>query len=183
MTIISKKIILLFTFLFFNLIIFSQNKKIADSLELLLKSKTTYTEQVEILDKLSTFYFNINSDKALFYTNKQLELSQKNNYSYGIALSYSNLGRINFIKCDYKNSHSYCNKALQIFTQLNKTNKIAKVYNQLGDVYVNLNQNDSALIFYNQSKDLSLKINDNEQLGEAYSSIGQVYNYLSDYDK
>lgn len=72
------------------------------------------TTRVNILNKLSEEFTYVNSDLAIRYANKALELSEQINFRKGLSKSYSNLGITYFRISDYSKALSYFRKVLKI---------------------------------------------------------------------
>ncbi len=94
-----RKIILIFTLLFIHFSVVCQNDKQSETQRILdsLASVTTQsnihdTIKVEAYLDLTRYYYQKNPDTAIFFINKMIDLSKKQNYSVGLSDGYGWLG-------------------------------------------------------------------------------------------
>ena len=172
----------LFLIIAFNSICYSQTTVI-DSLKRVLRVAKTDTTKVTIYNNLANNFKEINPDSTTFYATKAMVLSQKANYSFGLATSYINNGNANIVLGNYKKATAYFNSAKESFQKLSESNKNKKsiknglarsfaslgvIYSQEGNYYVALENYQNALKLYQE-------IGDKNSISKAYNNIGVVY--------
>jgi signal transduction histidine kinase len=121
------------------------------------------------------YLFKGDSEKALIYYNKGLEIAEKNNLFKQMGLINKNIGVVFMNQEKYKEALLYSNKALEMFLKINNKKEIAGAYINIGNVYFNQYDADNALLFYKKAEEICLEINDNFNLGLIYNNIGSVY--------
>ena len=75
-----------------------QDQPKIDSLFQVLRTSKQDSNKVLLLYNLSREFFNSDIDRAEKYSNRALFLSERLGYKKGIAMSYNNLGIINYYK-------------------------------------------------------------------------------------
>jgi hypothetical protein len=78
--------IVLFYLLFCVLQPVDAQKRYSDSLKNALAAEKEISNQVNTMGLLSSYYESLFPDSALYYSNKMIDLSARNNYKYGEAL-------------------------------------------------------------------------------------------------
>jgi signal transduction histidine kinase len=121
------------------------------------------------------YLFKGDSEKALIYYNKGLEIAEKNNLYKQVGLINKNIGIVFMNQEKYKEALSYSNIALNMFLKIDNKKEIAGAYINIGNVYFNQYDADNALQFYKKAEKICLEINDNFNLGLIYNNIGSVY--------
>ena len=86
---------------------------------------------IEITDNLKETDY----DKALYYGNKALDLSEKLNYKRGISQALYYIAWTYHNKADYKSTMSTLLKKMKIDKELGSKNQIASNYNFIGNIY------------------------------------------------
>jgi ATP/maltotriose-dependent transcriptional regulator MalT len=163
-----------FTFLI-TAVLFGQQQKVDSLKQLILQSKQPDSTRVSNLLNLSYAINNVNSDSALVYVEKAIELSRQLNWSKGIALSNRQKGLVFYHKSDYFNALACWQKALD--SDLSKNNKLfeASVYSNIGNLYADLAEYDKALESYEKFLDISkLEKSPKDELIATFS-VATVY--------
>ncbi|MCB0398548.1 MAG: histidine kinase [Winogradskyella sp.] len=163
-----------FTFLI-TAVLFGQQQKVDSLKQLILQSKQPDSTRVSNLLNLSYAINNVNSDSALVYVEKAMELSRQLNWSKGIALSNRQKGLVFYHKSDYFNALACWQKALD--SDLSKNNKLfeASVYSNIGNLYADLAEYDKALESYEKFLDISkLEKSPKDELIATFS-VATVY--------
>lgn len=84
------------------------------------------------------------ADSAIFYSEKSLKISERNNLIDQQAISYNELGYL-YSQSDYKLSLSYYQRALKIWNKLDYYRYVASVKNNLAFLYINMSEIKKAL--------------------------------------
>lgn len=110
---------------------FSQNiEKQADSLkQILLNKNLNVVEQIEILNKLTFCYSEVDFEKAKQFNVKIFSISKKNNYQKGFGYYFQNLANENSIKGNFVAAEKYAFRSQKYFLIAKDTNNhISSVY-------------------------------------------------------
>jgi two-component sensor histidine kinase len=111
---------------------YSQNleKKEIDSLQNILnKNKINFVQKIEILNKLTFYYSEVDFEKAAQFNAKIFSISKKNNYQKGFGYYFQNLANENMITTNYVAAEKYAFKSQKYFLIAKDTNNhISSVY-------------------------------------------------------
>ena len=158
--------------------IYSQNKENVDSLQNLLSQTKDKKEITDLYIRMASEMLAGNTDSAIYYAEKSLELSESINYEEGIANSYLSLGGGAIANGNFQLSVSYLMKSLEIFEEKKDSLGISKAYLKLGSTYYYLNDKDKAQK-YNLLSLSFLNNENNVELRSTYNNIGLVYSSLN----
>lgn len=175
------KITLLSFALMFGLMSFAQDQPKIDSLFQVLRTSRQDTSKVLLLYNLSREFFNSDIERAEKYSNRALFLSQKLGYKKGIAMSYNNLGIINYYKAIYNVALSYHDRSLELMSEIGDRNGMAGSHNNKGMVYTQQGDYSKAIQEYLSSLRLYEELEDNQGVGKSYNNIGTVYYLQGNY--
>ena len=145
---------------------FSQDNQ-SDSLLALLKGVKTDTSKVNLLNQVSTAYFNTSPDSALQYATQAKQLAEANAYGQGLAYALKNIGIYYFVKADYIQTLTYWEQSLKEFESINDKKGIANILSNLGAVYSNEGDDAKALDYYLKSLKYAEEINDAKACNSA----------------
>lgn len=110
----------------------SQNleKKEIDSLQNILnKNKINFVQKIEILNKLTFYYSEVDFEKAAQFNAKIFSISKKNNSQKGFGYYFKNLANENSIKGNFVKAEKYAFKSQKYFLIAKDTNNhILSVY-------------------------------------------------------
>ena len=158
----------------FNLAL-SQDQPKIDSLFQVLRTSKQDTNKVLLLYELSREFFNSDIVGSEKYANRALFLSQKLEYKRGIALSYTNLGIINYYKAIYNVALSYHDRSLELMEEIGDRKGMAGSHNNKGAVYTQQGDYKLAIEEYINSLHIMEEIGDKEGMGKSFNNIGLVY--------
>lgn len=173
---------------------FSQNEKQIDSLKKELVRWETRknrpatsvpqladTVKVKILDDLITIYYKTDPEKAFELAIKELALSEKLNYNWGISNSCNALGVLYGQKSNYTEALKYHQRSLKIKKQ--EGNKIGQEdsYYNIGVLYAKQANYTDALSTMMKGLDIGKSIKDSFGIFGGYNNIGAVYMAQNNY--
>lgn len=159
----------------------SQDQPKIDSLFQILRTSDQDTNKVLLLYELSREFFNSDIDRAEKYSNRALFLSQKLEYKRGIALSYNNLGIINYYKAIYNVALSYHDRSLELMSEIGDRKGMASSHNNKGAVFTQKGDYSKAIEEYLSSIQILEELDDEEGVGKSYNNIGTVYYLQGNY--
>ncbi|MBL4560626.1 MAG: tetratricopeptide repeat-containing sensor histidine kinase [Labilibaculum sp.] len=142
-------------------------------------STTKDSIKIEHYLDLSRKYYPVKNDSAIYFANKALQLSQKNNFQKLIIDAQIKLFYGFLANSEMPNAWESINNAKSIAYSLNDTLSICAIHTNLGYHYSITSKYDSAIYHYNKSlkigeasKDNRYKINNLIGLGEVYYERG-----------
>jgi two-component system, sensor histidine kinase PdtaS len=177
------KLLSLIITLFLGQIAFGQDQPKIDSLFQVLRTSKQDTNKVLLLYNLSKEFFNSDIDRAEKYSNRALFLSERLGYKKGIAMSYNNLGIINYYKAVYNVALTYHDRSLEIMSEIGNRKGMAGSFNNKGAVYTQQGEYALAIEQYLNSIRILEEVDDKEGLGKSYNNIGLVYYLQGNYDQ
>ena len=132
---IFSKTIMAMSFVLCALALSAQDQPKIDSLFQELRTSKQDTNKVILLYDLSREFFNSDISRAEKYSNRALFLSEKLGFKRRIALSYNNLGIINYYKAIYSVALSYHDRSLELMSEIGDRKGMAGSHNNKGAVY------------------------------------------------
>ncbi len=167
---------------------FSQDQYLIDSLETQLKNHNTKkteskikspslydTTAANILNDLSSAYWNSNPDTAQYYANHCLTLSEQIGFKKGIGNAFNSLGTVNTNKGDYLLALEFHKKALKIREEAGDKKGIANSYNNIGVSYRFQDKYPEALKNSLSALKIFEEIGDKNGIAKSYSNIGVIH--------
>ncbi len=172
-----KTIITLIYFILLTNLSFAQNaeKHTVDSLKIELKYAKEDTIKVEILNRLSSKTYYIDSSESLKYAQSASQLANTLSWDKGIADSYANIGLSYWVSSHYSKALEYTYKSLKIHESLNDKVGMASSFNTLGVISVDDKKYSKGLTYYNAALKLSLQSNGKKMTSLYLNNIGDVY--------
>lgn len=159
----------------------AQDQPKIDSLFQVLRTSKQDTNKVLLLYELSREFFNNDIVGSEKYANRALFLSEKLGYKRGIALSYTNLGIINYYKAIYGVALSYHERSLELMSEIGDKKGMAGSHNNKGAVYTQQANYSKAIEEYLNSLRIMEDISNEEGMGKSYNNIGLVYYLQGNY--
>jgi tetratricopeptide (TPR) repeat protein len=175
-------------FFFFIITSFSAQKKVPDSLVIILNKTNDLSKRAEILNKISDSYKTSDPDAMQKFAKEALYSAKKTRNVKEEALALQNLGTSNIILGNYDQALHYFDQTEQKISNLNQTDQnvqeiLAKTFGSKGIIYSEQNNYSQAL--YNDFKAMKLyESSRNEvQLSKIYNNIGVIYHSIDDKEK
>ena len=128
---------------------------------LLLNFNQEDTVRLLTMSQICNLYSTTNSDSALFYGQKALDLSRQIKYPKGEANALLDLALTIYYMGDYPRSMELCLKGLQISEKYNFIFLKAAVYDHMGNIYLDMKEYSKCIRYYHQSMKLCREINNN----------------------
>lgn len=169
--------------LLYSLAVFAQKDKIkAEEAELqTIKEDTTRVKTLAHLAKI--FCMKSQYDSSIHYSTLALNLSQKIDYPYGLAIVYGNFGTIYSDEGNFPEALRNFFKSLQIAEERGIKRVVAGNYNNMGAVYYYMGDYPEALKDYIQTMKIEKEIGDTQQIANTYNNMGNIYSTLNNYDE
>jgi len=155
---------------------------VSDSLRKLIPSLKD-TAQVNALNLLAKEIYRSNLVEAMAFATRAKKISEKLNYSKGIATAHDRLGRIFSEKGELDTAKKEFEVAIQLFSALNELVEVANVYIGLANLHDTKGEYKLALDHYLKAIDLYSKKNNKKGLGLGHMGVGNILYTMGQYDK
>ncbi|MCE7995362.1 MAG: tetratricopeptide repeat protein [Roseivirga sp.] len=159
----------------------AQQNKI-DSLHILMSMESDPLKQIDMMNKLASYFHRLSADSSLFYATGALELSEDKNYSTGtmdalleLAIANSNIG--NFDK-----AKSLGKQGLSLALEREDNKRALSLSSNIGRAYARQGSFHGALFYFRQALDMSDSSTNSNSIANIYNSLGTVYILLKEYE-
>jgi tetratricopeptide (TPR) repeat protein len=184
------KKILIIVVLILNYTCFSQSKN-TDSLSKVIHSSTSDTNKVKAFLSLSYALFFQNQDTGIVLVNSAINLSEKNHWQKGMALSYYTLGNYYRMLNEYFFAIKFYEKSIIVWQSLlsnNKESKYIKIrksaaHTNLAIAYRQQSNYPKSLLHNLEALKLDEELNDLGGVATDYGNIGNIYQNLNQLEK
>lgn len=176
----NKRLIIIIITIITSSTLFGQSISETDSLINVVQNINDNTEKVDIYNdlcwKLKYEDFNLSFE----YGRNAVLLSQKLDYTEGLALAYKNLGGIHYLTSDYNNAFLYYDSSLTYYNELQDSAGISKITRNMGSVMHQQGNYDKAVEYFLKSLDIRKALGDEIAEADIYNSLGLVYSEQGD---
>lgn len=173
----KKKLLHIFLFLFICTILHGQDEIMLKNLHDSLRLAKDDTSRINALRKIGIFYNRVQPDSAIYFTRNALDLSEKINWTKGIAQNCLNLGS-NFIYISkYDSAIYYETRALEAAKMVGDKNRIALIYINRGAAYTETQQFEKAMPDLTESMRISEETGNKDRQARASQGICELYLY------
>lgn len=157
--------------------------ELPDTIRVKLKSLSP-VEQVTFLSNLSWELREKQTDNALEFGNKAIQLADSLNLGQKLGRASNNVGVI-YLHYLYKPKEAapYLHKALELALENNDSINIAYAYNNLGDLYYLSGNVPLAHNFADKSMEYCIALNDSVAIAYTHINYGLVYLLENQYEK
>ncbi|APY09046.1 ATP-binding protein [Winogradskyella sp. J14-2] len=162
---------------------FSQNERIDDLTVKLAYQEADSTKVDLSLMLIDELYAVKDFDKALLYVNQTAKLSEKLNYTKGLAESTYYRALIYTQRNDYFNAIDNYDKSRKYYLQISDTLGIAKVSNSIGLIEIKRGNYSVGLQNSLSAIDIFEKQNLFDELSTAYNNLAEAYFKTNQIDK
>ncbi len=162
---------------------FSQNERIDDLTVKLAYQEADSTKVDLSLMLIDQLYAVEDYDKALLYVNQTAKLSEKLNYTKGLAESTYYRALIYTQRNDYFNAIDNYDKSRKYYLQISDTLGVAKVSNSIGLIEIKRGNYSVGLQNSLSAIDIFEKQNLFDELSTAYNNLAEAYFKTNQIDK
>ncbi len=132
------------------------------------------TIRVLTMSKICNLYSATNSDSALFYGQKALDLSRQIKYPKGEANALLDLALAIYNMGDYPKSMELSLKGLQISEKYNFIFLKATAFDHIGNIYLDMKEYSKCISYYRQSMEFCKAVNNNYLYDIGQSNLLQA---------
>ena len=165
--------------------IFSQNpgQRYIDSLKSAIPVAVNDTVRARILNNLSIYYKDVNTDSALKYAEAGMKLTRKMKWLKGQGAFNTAFANIYATKGELDSALSMHLKALEIAEELEDSVNMAIIYNNLGTIANAKSDFVTAAKYYTNTLQIGKKLKNDFTTGLALENLALVFQYQEDYEK
>lgn len=169
--------LIIFLLVFSSELVFSQQRKIIDSLQKVNSKLKNEEKKIDNLNKLCRIYFAINVDSAGIFAKEAYDLSKKINYKKGEGNGLVHLFVTQFYLGNYDSTEVLVNQAIPILKEIKDYTGIINCYNILGNVNNSKGNPEKSLYYYDKILNIikEEKIENPDFGFSALNNIGLVY--------
>jgi tetratricopeptide (TPR) repeat protein len=173
-------LVLIFHFLFTPVFSQTGNHQI-DSLSLSLKLVTSDSQKVDLYNQLSKLYCSVDFNKALEYSNKAIELSQKVKLNRRLAEAY-NIQGIIYINIGKNNEAvESLNNAIDLHKKNGNQKGVASAYGNLGALYYLTGTYDKSLEYNLKCLKINEDLKDKNGIAITLLNVANIYYIQNNY--
>jgi tetratricopeptide (TPR) repeat protein/serine phosphatase RsbU (regulator of sigma subunit) len=129
------------------------------------------------------FYYKGETEKALEFYSKTLQIHARMNDKRGMASSYGNIGIIHQITGEYAKALEFHFKSVKMDDEMGNRQGMADSYNNIGIIYENKGDYAKALEFHLKSLKIQEGLGNKAGIAASYSNLGIIHQNNGDYDK
>ncbi len=175
-----KMIATLVVFCLLNVLMAQDQPLAIDSLKVQLDNQTNDTLRLKTLKKISGLFMPLQTDSALFYADKMLDLAEEKSNLYYTADACDVLSNIYESTGNLQKSIDLTARAKQISQQMNDQLGVIYFATNMGSVYMKMGRYFEALQIFEEVKSVGGQINRPDRVAAALNNMGAVYHYLGD---
>jgi len=160
--------------------LYAQNQYKIDSLKAVIAVESDKEKQVDNYNSIADLYSLNQTDSALFYAEKGLNLAKKINYKNGEADAYFQLSYYYDRDADVKQAIKYLEKASNLYVEIGDSTYLTGCYNNLGVYYSYGTKQKKSLEYFIKALNIAEELNETYALSEACYNIGTFYEYVNE---
>ena len=160
-----------------------EGQAFVDSLINALQNAANDTTKARILNKISTYYKDVNTDSAIMYASRGMQIVEKMRWAKGIAVFNTAYANVFATRGQFDSSLSRHIKALSIFQKINDSVNLAITYNNLGTIAKAKSDFVAATEYFMHTLQIGKALKNNFNIGLACENLALVFQYQEDYSK
>lgn len=154
-----------------------------DSLHVILSSDIDDSTAYKISINLALEFEGKNPDSAIYYYQKAIDISERNQWLTFKAQTLTNMGFAFFYNNQKDTAIRYFRKGLELFIENGDRVNTMNTYYNLGYFYNELEDYNSAIEAFTNAIKLARELDNKKRLADAYNNLGLIYYYIGHYDK
>ncbi|MFI5136042.1 MAG: adenylate/guanylate cyclase domain-containing protein, partial [Chitinophagales bacterium] len=164
--------------------VYSQDQHLLDSLFTVLKNTKEDSARVELLITICGEKWKYAEyAEAKKYADSALSISQKINFTKGIADANNQIGIVYWYLNENQNALTYHLKALDIYEKTGNKKGISEALNRIGHAYADMPNYPKSLEYFQKALQLDEQLNDSLGISKNLDLIGFIYMHLEDYSQ
>lgn len=156
-------------------LIYSQNKIIADSLELIYNSGTyAKNERLQLLGELAKYHPN--PEKSLLYSEELLKTAIDQGSTQYMLIGYREKGNSLRLKGDLSEGLASYLEGVKLASKENLNRDLGLLYISIAGIYSIMGNHTNTIQYYNNAVSLLRELNDSLNYANALENLGDEYN-------
>ena len=164
-----------------NLQIAEGQKHIIDSIESHLSMQND-SQKVRMHIELSRLYYGSSVISSMQHAKNAYDLSEKNNFIWGIADAENWMGNVYSMLTDYNNAMDNYLKSLAKRELIGDQIGVASSYNNIAILHSEYSNFEKAIEYLNKAYEISEAHNDEESMGINMNNLSVMYMEIKDYE-
>ncbi len=127
-----------------------------------------------------SYFFAGKYDSLLYYTDRILELSEKEKNPRALASRAQLLSELEYRKGNHQSGINYCREALRLYKGLNDTVRMGGVFGDIAQFYSETGDFDSAIDYSLRAVKIKEEMGDSLHIVAALGSLSNIYGAMDD---
>jgi len=161
---------------------FGQDIKKLDSLLRVLDTQPENREKLRTFERISRYYLNNNTAKAIAYYTRELTLANKLHSVPDMARVYYLMGGCYQVNGDFNKSLDMLTGSAKLYGQLNDKPQLEKVYIEMANVFLINGMHNNARLWLDSAERIIKQTKDSARLCVLYTYRGTMYDDKPPYD-
>lgn len=166
-----------------NICFAQQRNNFSDSILKLIPNEKNNLKKARLYKNLVAHYIDTEPEKAIQFSIKGLQFSEKSKQSRAIGVFSNFLGTIYHRQGDFKKSMFYFKKSYEINKKDSDFENLASTLNNLGNLYLDQSEYEKAIKNYFEAIKIAEKIKNNKLISVCLGNIGLVFSEQKNYKK
>ncbi|WP_436517110.1 tetratricopeptide repeat-containing sensor histidine kinase [Ekhidna sp. To15] len=146
-----------------------------DSLKNVLSQDLADTIKAKVNLRIADYYLMMNTDSAIYYGNKSLEIAQNTSDKIREAHALARIGIAHSVRNEFATATEYLVKAQRIFDEYPDPIWLGMIYNEYGIMHLLQKQFDDAIPMYLKSIEYKEQVDDSIGISKTLNNIAGVY--------
>jgi serine phosphatase RsbU (regulator of sigma subunit) len=159
---------------------YAQSQEVIELKKKIKKAKES--EQIDIYNKLSELYRNIDADSSIIFANFAIKIAEKDGTELQNATAYLNAGVTHRNKGNSKRALEYFLNALLLADKMNNKHLQADIMHKVGVTHLFVKEFKEAITFAKREEAIWVELGDEKGLSAALNLAGLAYSNTKDYD-
>ncbi len=148
-----------------------------------LNRATTPQKKVELFNKISEYYREVDPQQAILYGQKAADLAQQINDQKQLGAAYNNISIGHYWLNNLIKASEFTYKALKIREDLHDSIGMASSYNALGNIHRGQQNYKESLAFFQKALNIGRRINRRRTISTSLNNIGATYELMEQPEK
>lgn len=153
-----------------------------DSLISVLNNSKADTTKARLMNIIAAKLIFSDSQKAIEYANKALNLSIKNHNLVQQGAAFNTIGTSLYLRKELDSALYYYHKARKLFDLSNEKNRSTKSLMNIAVVYSEKSDYNKAIKYNQEALKLKISLKDSLDIATIYNNIGNCYNLMGDFN-
>jgi serine/threonine protein kinase len=145
--------------------------------------EVTGIEKINVLNRLASYFYVRQPDRAISYGSQALELAEKINYDKGKARALMLLATAHRVRGNVEKPFKYGQEALRIYKNLGDQPGTVDALNTLGYIYKSIDNYDESLKYLVEALEICDKMGYTRKKESVYYQLGNLYMRLENPQK